>query len=72
MTFDPTFLFLSLIPSSIGLVVFLYGRKNRRWPQLAAGLLLMLSPYLVSTVVSLITADAAIGAALWYALRAGW
>jgi hypothetical protein len=52
--------------------MFFYGKKNLRWPQLAAGLLLMLSPYMVSTVVSLITADAAIGAAFWYALRAGW
>jgi hypothetical protein len=39
---------------------------------MAAGVLLMVSPYFVSTVTSLVTADAVIGAALWYALHAGW
>src|SRR5216684_3268838 len=38
MTFDPVWLFVSLIPSGIGLVLFVYGRKQQRWPQLAAGL----------------------------------
>jgi hypothetical protein len=72
MSFDPAFLFLSLLPSGIGLVLFMYGKKYLRWPQLAAGVLLMVSPYVVSTVMSLITADVAIGVALWFALHLGW
>lgn len=72
MSFDPTFLFLSLIPSGVGFGLFVYGRKNVRWPQLTAGMLLMASPYLASTTPSLLASDAAIGAALWYALHLGW
>ena len=65
-------MFLSLIPGGIGFVLFVYGKKYVRVPQMAAGALLMVSPYFVSTVTSLLATDAAIGAALWYALRAGW
>ena len=37
---DPTWLFVTLIPSGAGLVLFVYGKKQRRGPQLAAGLAL--------------------------------
>ena len=72
MSFDPAFLFLSLIPSGIGFVLFTYGKKNARFPQLTAGMLLMASPYFASTATSLLVTDSAIGAALWYALHIGW
>jgi hypothetical protein len=52
--------------------LFVYGRKNGRWPQLTAGMLLLASPYFASTVTSLLATDAVIGAALWYLLRVGW
>jgi len=35
MSFDPTWLFLSLIPAGIGFVLFVYGKKQERWSQLA-------------------------------------
>jgi hypothetical protein len=44
MDLDPTFLMLSLIPSGIGFVLFTYGRKSDRWPQLVAGLVFMVYP----------------------------
>ena len=31
MSLDPTWLFLSLIPSGIGFVLFMYGKKQERW-----------------------------------------
>ena len=31
MSFDPTWLFLSLFPSGAGFVLFVYGRKQQRW-----------------------------------------
>ena len=40
MTFDPTWLFLSLIPGGVGFVLLVYGKKEQRWPHLVAGLLL--------------------------------
>jgi len=72
MTLDPTWIFLSLIPSGIGFVLFVYGRKQDRWPHLVAGLLLMVYPYFATSVVSLLGVGALIGGGLWYAVRAGW
>jgi hypothetical protein len=72
MSFDPTWLFLSLIPGGVGFVLFVYGKKQDRWPQLTAGLLFMVYPYFTSTLVSLLGTGAAIGVGLWYAIRLGW
>ena len=72
MSFDPTWLFVSLIPSGIGFVLFVYGKKQGRWPQLVAGLLLMVYPYFTPSLISLVGAGGAIGAVLWYLLRIGW
>jgi len=72
MSFDPTFLFVSLIPSGLGFVLFVYGKKQQRWPHLVAGLLFMVYPYFTDSLVLLVGVGAAIGFALWYAVRTGW
>jgi len=72
MSLDPTWLLLSLIPSGIGFVLFVYGKKQERWPHLAAGVAMMVYPYFATSVVSLVGVGAAISVALWYAVRAGW
>jgi len=72
MSLDPAWLFLSLIPSGAGFVLFVYGKKQGRWPHLATGLALMVYPYLATTVVSLVAIGVALGVALWCAVRAGW
>ncbi len=41
-------LLASLLVSSIGLGFFLYGKKEVRFPQLVAGLVLMIYPYFVA------------------------
>ena len=70
--FDPTWLFLSLIPGGVGFVLFVYGKKQERWPQLAAGVAFMVYPYFTDTVTALIVVGAVLGAALWLAFgRAG-
>jgi hypothetical protein len=72
MNLDPTWIFLSLIPSGIGFVLFMYGKKQERWPHLVAGLILMVYPYFATGVVSLVSVGVLIGGGLWYAVRAGW
>jgi 4-hydroxybenzoate polyprenyltransferase len=72
VSFDPTWLFLSMIPSGIGFVLFVYGKKQQRWPHLVAGLVLAVYPYLATTVTSLVVVGTAICLALWLAVRAGW
>lgn len=72
MSFDPTWLFISLIPSGIGFVLFVYGKKQGRWPHLVAGLLLMVYPYFTPSLIALVAGGGAIGVALWYLIRMGW
>jgi multisubunit Na+/H+ antiporter MnhC subunit len=72
MSLDPALLFLSLITSGIGFVLFVYGKKQDRWPQLAGGLALMIYPYFVSTLTTTLVVGAAIVAAVWLAVRQGW
>ena len=60
-------LMLSLVPSGIGFVLFMYGKKQERWPDLAAGIALMVYPYFVNTVLQMVLGGALIGAAwLWF------
>lgn len=62
---------ISLIPSGVGFVLFVYGKKQDRWPQMVAGLLLMAYPYFATSLVSLVATGAVIGLILWYAIRLG-
>ena len=72
MSLDPTWLFVSLVTGGIGFVLFVYGKKQQRWPQLAAGLVFMAYPYFATSLVSLVAIGVGIGVALWYAIRLGW
>lgn len=72
MNFDPTFLMLSLIPSGIGFVLFRYGRKADRWPQLVAGLVFMVYPYFTPSTTALVSVGALLGGGLYLMIRAGW
>ena len=72
MSFDPGLLLLSLVPSGIGFVLFVYGKKQQRIAQLVAGIALMVYPYFVSTALQMVLGGAVIGGALWYALQIGW
>lgn len=72
MLFDPVLLFLSLIPAGIGFVLFVYGKKQERWIYLIAGVVFMVYPYFTNSAWSLLLTGAALGFAVWYAVRLGW
>jgi hypothetical protein len=72
MSLDPTLLFLSLLTSGAGFVLFVYGKKQERLPQLLGGIALMIYPYFVSTVTATLAVGGAIVAAVWIAVRQGW
>jgi hypothetical protein len=65
-------LFASLLVSSIGLVAFIYGKRQGRLPQMLAGLVLMLFPYFVSNVLLMFGIATAVLGGLWGAVRLGW
>jgi len=69
---DPTWLFLSLIPSGVGFVLLVYGKKQARWPQAIAGVAFLVYPYFATSVVALVGVGLALTAGLWTALRLGW
>jgi len=68
---EPTYLIVSLIVSSVGFVMFVYGKKQHRPVQLGAGLLLLLLPFFVRDGLLLGIAGAVISATVWGAVKAG-
>jgi hypothetical protein len=56
----------------VGFVLFTYGKKQDRFPHLAAGLVLMIYPYFVGSAVPMLLVGAAIVGALWLAVRSGY
>ncbi len=67
-----TELFASFLVSSIGLVAFIYGKRQGRIPQMVVGLLLLVYPYFVSNLWLMFGIAAAALGGLWGALRLGW
>jgi hypothetical protein len=72
VNFDPAWLFLSLIPSGIGFVLFVYGRKQQRLTHLIAGIAFTVYPWFTPSVTALVGIGVILGVGLWLAVRAGW
>jgi hypothetical protein len=71
-SFDPTWIFLSMIPAGIGFVLFVYGKKQERWPHLVAGIAMMAYPYFTPTLTAMMAVGVVICVALWYLVRLGY
>jgi hypothetical protein len=72
MSFDPTWLFLSLIPSGVGFVLFVYGRKQARWVLMGAGVAFTVYPYFTESILALVGVGVVLGVTTWVAIRGGW
>jgi hypothetical protein len=72
MEFDFTLLLLGLVASGIGYVLFTYGRRQARWPQLVCGLVFMVYPYFTGSVTTLVGGGVMLGLVLYGMLAAGW
>lgn len=64
-------LIASLLIGSLGLGLFLYGKKAERMPQLVTGLTLMVFPYFVPGVLWMVAIAAGVIGALVLAVRNG-
>ena len=71
MNFDPTWLILSLFTGAIGFGLFIYGKRQSRWPHALIGLLFMVYPYFTPSISSLVGVGVLLGGVLWYLLRTG-
>jgi branched-subunit amino acid transport protein len=72
VNFDPMWLFLSMIPSGIGFVLFVYGKKQQRWPHMLAGIVFSIYPYFTPSILVMVVVGVALGTGLWVAVRGGW
>jgi hypothetical protein len=68
MNVDPIALIVGFIVSGAGFVLFTYGRRNGRFPHLAAGIPLIVVPFFLPPLFSAI-ALAGMGLILWIATR---
>lgn len=69
---DAGYLFASLFVSSVGYVAFVYGKRQRRVPQLVTGLTLLIFPYFVDSVALMLAVAAALVGLMWLAVKLGW
>jgi hypothetical protein len=65
--FSPGSLFANVVVSAFGAGIFVYGRKQRRWPRVVIGVVLMVFPYLVDGAALMLSIAAALLVALWLA-----
>lgn len=72
MDFSFGSLMTSFLVSGVGFILFSYGRKMERAPQVLAGLVLLVAPYFVPGVLATLLMGLGVGAllygALWYGL----
>lgn len=71
MSLDPGSFVTGLLVSAVGFVVFEYGRRMRRPPQIGVGLVLLIFPYFVSNVFAMLGLAAALLVLLWVLLMRG-
>lgn len=71
VSLDPNSLLAGLFVGCVGLVLFRYGRRQRRFPQTTAGVLMFIYPMFVSDVTAMLAICAALLLLVWLAVRAG-
>lgn len=71
LSFDlsPAALFAGMVVSSLGLGLFLFGKRNDRLPQLLSGMALMAAPLVVHGALALWAICGLVVAGLWLAGR---
>lgn len=71
MSIDGGSLVASFIVSGIGFVLFEYGRRMKRPPQVGIGLVLMIYPYFVQNIWAMVGIALGLIVLLWVALMRG-
>ncbi|MFT4514442.1 MAG: hypothetical protein ACI89X_003449 [Planctomycetota bacterium] len=71
MDFSAGYLIATLITSTVGFSLFLYGKKQTRVPHLGVGVVLMVMPYFGGSVLWIAGSAAVLCLGLWLAVRRG-
>lgn len=69
---DPGYLAVAFLVSSVGFVMFMYGKKQHRAVHLGAGLLLLLFPFFVHDAAALAAIGVVVCAIAWGSIKAGF
>jgi hypothetical protein len=69
---DAGSLIAGLVVSGVGYVFFSYGRKMSRAPHFITGLVLMVFPYFIPSVLAMLAVGALLCGLLFMATRAGY
>ncbi|MFZ1866626.1 MAG: hypothetical protein WAU39_20565 [Polyangiales bacterium] len=69
--FEPMYMLVALIQSSVGFVMMVYGKKQHRPLQFGGGLLLLLLPLFLRGALPLGLVSAVVCAAVWGGVKAG-
>ena len=65
-------LMAGMIVSTVGMGLFLYGKKQLRMPQLFMGIVMMVYPAFVASPLLILVLCGALSGGLWAAVRAGY
>lgn len=71
MDFSTGHLIASFLVSTVGFSLFLFGRKQRRLPQLLGGILMMGCPYFLASTAWVYCVGGVSAAGVWFASRSG-
>lgn len=69
MQFDATSLLLSFLIGGVGFVLLVYGKRMSRVPHIVVGILMMVYPYFVSSVILSLTIFAALLGGFFFAVK---
>jgi hypothetical protein len=72
MDFDVSSLIASFVVSSVGFVLFMYGKRMSRAPHLVIGLVLLIYPYFIAAVLPMFGVALVLVALLWFAVKRGF
>ena len=71
MDTNTAWLFVSLLIGAVGTGLFIYGKRQSRWPPLVCGIVLCVYPYFVSNLWVMLGIAAALLALVWLLVRRG-
>lgn len=71
MDLDAGALLTSMLVSSVGFVLVVYGRKMARLPHVVVGAVLLIFPYFVASVVAMLGIAVALCLVLWILVQRG-
>jgi hypothetical protein len=72
MNLDPGYLLASMFVSGVGFVLFKYGRKQGRPPQVILGLVMLVYPYVVTDLAWMLGVLPVLLLLLWGLTRIGF